>query len=443
MATPRTPRKRAAKVDQTKAAPNDGLKTQTADTSDPVVEDAVLVLEEPDKDQVAEEKTAGEPESEMTPDVSEPAPPPTETPLPGQDPATPAKPPSAPAQQAGRSGGFLGMLLGGFVAAAIGFGLARFVIPDGWPPGAGSARQDAIAQNAAAIAELDSKINTLTQAAPSVPAADMSDELSAIRNIAAEAMATAQDAKDAAGSAQDASDLTSRLAAIEERIGALEQRPASEAGADVALVGQLANDVQSLKAELDAQKASAEKAAADMAAAAEAAKAEAEAEATATLLRASLAQVEAALQSGAPYAGALQQLSDAGIAIPPALTETAEDGAPTVASLTEGFAQPARLALEASLRANMGDTMTERLGSFLRSQTGARSLTPQEGDDPDAILSRIEAATAAGDLQKALEEAATLPEPAQTALAEWVTQVQHRIATEQAALGLAAELGER
>ena len=81
------------------------------------------------------------------------------------------------------------------------------------------------------------------------------------------------------------------------------------------------------------------------------------------------------------------------------------------------FPTAARAGLEAALRADMGSSWTERATNFLRAQTGARSLDPREGDDPDAILSRAEAAVSAGDLATALTEIAALPEPAQTAMA--------------------------
>ena len=86
----------------------------------------------------------------------------------------------------------------------------------------------------------------------------------------------------------------------------------------------------------------------------------------------------------------------------PAALANAGDGIPTLLTLQEGFAEPARAALDASIRADMGDGWANRLTSFLRSQSGARSLTPHEGADPDAVLSRAEAALCGGTLVFAL-----------------------------------------
>jgi hypothetical protein len=219
----------------------------------------------------------------------------------------------------------------------------------------------------------------------------------------------------------------------------LESRPAGNAAADPAAISQLKADIESLQSGLAAQKQAAE----TMAQEAEAKRADTAAQAQTVLLSAALTKVEAALQSGAPFAEPLALLADAGIAVPAILTDNAESGLPTIASLTASFDEPARMALEESLRGNMGETWSERVGSFLRAQTGARSLTPQEGNDPDAILSRANAAVAAGDLQTALAEIATMPEPAQVALSDWAAQAKLHLDAQTATVELATALSER
>ena len=101
--------------------------------------------------------------------------------------------------------------------------------------------------------------------------------------------------------------------------------------------------------------------------------------------------------------------------------------------LQDSFAPAARAALAASLQAQMGETMGERLSTFLFAQTGARSLTPRDGSDPDAVLSRIEDRLRAGDVAAARAQIAELPEPGQQALAEWATEAD-RYSAGQAAL---------
>jgi hypothetical protein len=163
---------------------------------------------------------------------------------------------------------------------------------------------------------------------------------------------------------------------------------------------------------------------------------QAEAAAAAARRGAALDRVTAALDSGAPYASALPELG--GVDLPPVLLDNAAVGLPTVADLAERFPEAARTALEAALRANMGESWTDRVSSFLRSQTGLRSLTPREGNDPDAVLSRAEAALAQGRVADAITELAAMPEAGKPALADWLAQAQTRVDAEAAVAALAA-----
>ncbi len=103
------------------------------------------------------------------------------------------------------------------------------------------------------------------------------------------------------------------------------------------------------------------------------------------------------------------------------------DGLVTQARLQDGFAPAARAALAAVLPPTDASTLDRALG-FLRSQTGARSLAPRDGDDADAVLSRAEAALRAGDLQAALTEVDILTGAAAMAMADWRAQAETRLA---------------
>ena len=87
-----------------------------------------------------------------------------------------------------------------------------------------------------------------------------------------------------------------------------------------------------------------------------------------------------------------------------------------------------------------GAADTGGVGSFFQRQLGARSVTPREGDDPDAVLSRIEAAVKAGDLSTALTEAEALPPEAQDAMGDWLSQATTRNDAVTAAKALADTL---
>ena len=71
---------------------------------------------------------------------------------------------------------------------------------------------------------------------------------------------------------------------------------------------------------------------------------------------------------------------------------------------------------------------------------GVRSLAPREGDDPDAILSRAQAAVTAGEIEGALAEIVMLPPDGQSAMTDWVTAARARLDALAAASGLAETL---
>jgi hypothetical protein len=280
------------------------------------------------------------------------------------------------------------------------------------------------------------------QAMPKDDTKAVLDELGAVRDTAANALATAEEAKLAAAALPESApgpDFAPQITALQERLTALETRPGADGAVDPAVLGKLTAEIDTLRSGLADQKAAAEQLVAE----AEAVRADAAAKAQTVLLKAALTNVEAAMQNGASFAEPLTELTNAGLTIPAILSENAENGVPTVAALMASFDEPARAALETSLRGNMGSTWTDRVGSFLRAQTGARSLTPQEGTDPDAILSRANAAVATGDIQTALTEITTLPEAAQEALSAWVAQAKLRFDAQAATAALATALSER
>ncbi len=67
-------------------------------------------------------------------------------------------------------------------------------------------------------------------------------------------------------------------------------------------------------------------------------------------------------------------------------------------------------------------------------------MEPRAGDDPDAVLSRAEAALTAGQLAQALEEIAALPEPALAAMADWTARARQRVSALEAVETLAQSL---
>ncbi len=362
-----------------------------------------------------------------------------------------ADPPPAPTRRGNGAGTFIGLLLGGVAAAAIGFGLARY-LPNGWPMPDVSGLQAEVAAQKATIADLQQKLASL----PTPAAPDISADLEALRSEftakLAELPAPAQDETAAVTALQ------SSLAALDARLATVEKQPVGEAGAASATaVAAFERELQTLRQQIEAQGTAGAGVTADLqtamadakaqlASAAEAAKqvaAEAQDSAQAARNELALGRVSAALEAGGSFSSALDNLRAAGLTIPDALSADAAGGVPTLVDLQRTFPDAAREGLAAALRADAGSTWSERVGAFLRTQAGIRSLTPREGDDPDAILSRAEASLAGGDVAAALTGIASLPEPAQAAMAAWVADATKRQAALDALAGLSASLAAK
>ena len=317
-----------------------------------------------------------------------------------------------------RRGGFIGPLLGGAFAAAAGYGLAQYV-PNGWPLQDTAQLEQQIAAQTAEIATLGARLAAVEAA--KVPDISPLMETLATLNGRMAALETGP-----AERAEQTAALAEAVAALQAEMKALGTVPAA---------GQVAapvpSNITALAAEAEARLKEAEAKAAAM-------KAEAEALTRAAVAQAAFGRLQAAVDSGTPFAAILPDL---GQDPPQVLLVHAETGLPSLSQLQETFPDAARLALEAALHADMGDSWTERATSFFRSQTGARSLTPRDGTDPDAILSRTEAALQTGDLTTALAEISTLPEAAQAAMAEWRAKAEIRQAALVALAELAGKIG--
>lgn len=310
-----------------------------------------------------------------------------------------------------RRGGFIGLFLGGVVAAAVGFGLAQ-VVPGGWPLAQTAELQQKLGAQADQIQRLEGRLS----AVESQPAPDLSplmDTLATLNGrIAGLETGPAEAAQEVASLAQTVTELQGDLAALQAS-------------------GPVPANITALAAEAEARLQEAEVQAARM-------KAEAEALNQAAAARLAFIALQTAVESGAPFAAELTAL---GADAPDVLSKHARDGLPSLSALQDAFPAAAREAIEAALRADMGDSWTDRATSFLRSQTGARSLTPREGSDPDAILSRAEAALATGNIEATLAELAALPEAAQSTLSEWRAMAETRLTADQALQAMAENIG--
>jgi hypothetical protein len=109
-----------------------------------------------------------------------------------------------------------------------------------------------------------------------------------------------------------------------------------------------------------------------------------------------------------------------------ALEPLATNGAPTVATLQAAFPGVADAILAASSELDPDAGFIDRLFSFGSGLVTVRPVGPIEGDTPDAVVSRMQAAVTRADLAGALAEREKLPPAGQNASATWAAGAADR-----------------
>ena len=146
------------------------------------------------------------------------------------------------------------------------------------------------------------------------------------------------------------------------------------------------------------------------------------------LAEAAVSMIDAAIASGEPFDTALVQLTENTDAeVPEALVSAAAPGVATLGVLRNSFSDAAHDAIRADIKAQGSENVGSRLTSFLEAQIATRSLTPQEGDSTDAVLSRAEDALRRDNLAAAVAELEALPEAAKDAMGSWTSRAQARV----------------
>ncbi|WP_404934368.1 phage tail protein [Nitratireductor sp. L15S-10] len=212
-------------------------------------------------------------------------------------------------------------------------------------------------------------------------------------------------------------DVTSRISSIEAGV-----REASEvAGTARKTASDNAAALSAIKTEVDALKAQVE---------------EADAAPRMALVIAATT-LKSAVERGAPFASELETYT----AIAP--EGEAEALAPLEANANSGVPSRAALAAEApevasrivaatTRRAGDGQGgIIDNLMASARSLVVVRPVGSVEGDGPDAIAARMEAAVVANEYEKALAEYETLPEAGKEAAADFVERLRARHAADQ------------
>lgn len=325
-----------------------------------------------------------------------------------------AVPGPAPAQSVVvKKTGFWPVVLGGVVAAGLGSAATIWALPHlpaGWLP------EQAAPQPAVAAAS-DVDADAIRDEAVAAAQAATAERIDALRAELAAAPAAAAPDVPAGPSPEELAALRQQLEAQAARIEELSARPQIDpdmaariqtlAGQADTLEQQLQTAAQAAQAQINAAQAEAQRlqeAAAETTRRAEAV--------------AAVAALQTALDRGVTPDEARQTLEGAGIEAPEALTREV----PSLDRLQADFPEAARAALRTSLRQDSAAGNGNLLTNFLRAQTGARSVEPREGTDPDAVLSRADAAVQAGRIGDAVTEIEALPEAARTApaMAGWL-----------------------
>jgi len=308
-------------------------------------------------------------------------------------PATPTKtpPPVTPAAEPEKRGSvFWPMLFGGIIAGGIGFAVAEYDLLEQ----AGMRPADSSQSNLTdMIAAQEARIKALEETDPA-PAPTDDAALQEVQALVAE---------------------------LATRVDDLGNRPAAEAPAPVD-TSAFEEELAALQSSVETQRDEIQRLL-DNALSVEEATAQA---AQAATLQSALGRIVSAVTTGQPFEAEIADLKANGIQdVPPALADTAATGVVTAANLQDRFPDAARASLAAA-RAASPDVDGGGIGGFFKQQLGARSVAPRDGDDPDAILSRAEAAMRDGRLADALAEVKALPPEAQEPLSEWLSDAQAR-----------------
>ena len=150
-----------------------------------------------------------------------------------------------------------------------------------------------------------------------------------------------------------------------------------------------------------------------------------------------LVELSDTVASGDPFATQLTALSRFVRGAPELdqMKPYAPTGVATSATLQRDFRVAAREGLAAALRQS-----PEGLGGRISAIFGLRPATPQAGDGPRAVISRMEAAVQEADFATALRERNTLNEDAQLATADWAKAAEQFVSVDGAMATLRARL---
>ena len=279
--------------------------------------------------------------------------------------------------------------------------------------GAGANRESA------AVAALEKRIGALEASAGASNTTDLDKRVTALEAASAGNGASSDATQRLAAQAKDLrADVDAEKGAIPDlsaRVAKLES-DTPKAGAASSDLAALAARIDKIEGALAAPKSAEKPAASDNAA---------------TI--AIIAEVaEERLRSGAGLGSelaALQRLGVDSAALAP--LQAVVNGAPTNGALAASFDAVAPHVLAATSAPEQG-SVTDRFLAHLHGLVKVRELNETAGDDPQAFISQIEAASRRGDIGAALASFDKLPEAARKAAGDWPTLARARAAADAA-----------
>jgi hypothetical protein len=365
-----------------------------------------------------------------------------------------ARPEAGPAARPQRAGarGFLGGALAGLIVSALGLGAGYTLL----------APKADVSDNAARLSAIEAQVRRDN----STLAADANGERAAMANLEKRIGAL-----EASAGASNTADLEQRVAALEasvrksstadlaKRVAALEAASAGNSAAGDA-TQRLAAQEKALRAEIDASRGAIPDLSARVAKLETDAQKASAASADLTALAARVDKIETALATPKPEtptrydnAAAMAIIAEAAgnrlhageplgpdlaalkhLGVDPATLaplEAVANGAPTNAALAASFSAVAPHVLAATSHPDTG-SVTDRFLAHLEGLVRVRDLNETAGDDPQALVSQVEAASRRGDINGALIAFGKLPESARQAAGDWPTLARLRQAADAA-----------
>ncbi|NOX39523.1 MAG: hypothetical protein GXP05_03155 [Alphaproteobacteria bacterium] len=144
-------------------------------------------------------------------------------------------------------------------------------------------------------------------------------------------------------------------------------------------------------------------------------------------------RLRTAIETGRPFGDLLASIAaETKTTLPATLQINGQNGVATLSQLQKDFPEAARQALKSSIQADAGSGFGSKITAYVKSQIGVRSLEEKAGDGPDAVLSQAEASLGRGQLAQAIDLLQKLPPEGVASMGDWLTAANTSLAVRAA-----------